>query len=197
MYSKAVTLGPHALLTFLVTAFLGCSSVKVVSFENPRANFGEFEEYALKQPVAENSQLTPEGRIFIEKFETAVKTEMTNRGYQLTYSPDIEVSYDIVSSRQRDTNVNRSPFYYNPWYYGTTYNVYESNYTESIIIIDIKDLSTGKTVWQGSLDLRYTRNTKKKDNIIPDAVQSIFGDYPYQAGSSKKIAPETGKKRNK
>lgn len=197
MYSNDIQPGPFILFPFALIMFFGCSSVKVVSFENPRANFAGFEEYALKQPVAENSQLTPEGRIFIEKFETAVKTEMTNRGYQLTYSPDIEVSYDIVSSRQRDTNVNRSPFYFNPWYYGNTYNVYESNYTESIIIIDIKELGTGKTVWQGSLDLRYTRNTKKKENIIPDAVQTIFGDYPYQAGSSKKIVPETGRKKNR
>jgi len=197
MYNKAIKWSPLALLPFLLIGFFGCSSVKVVSFENPRANFGKFEEYVLKQPVAENSQLTPEGKVFIEKFETAVKMEMTNRGYELTYSPDIEVSYDIVSSRQRDTNVNRSPFYYNPWYYGNTYNVYQSNYTESIIIIDFKDLSTGKTVWQGSLDLRYTRNSKKKENIIPDAVQTIFGDYPYQAGSSKKAVPEKSKKRSK
>jgi len=204
MSTTAKTMNLKAISPLKISIFLSvlcsiwsCSSVKVVSFENPRANFGQFEEYALKQPVAENSQLTPEGKIFIEKFETAVKTEMANRGYQLTYSPDIEVSYDIVSSRQRDTNVNRSPFYYNPWYYGTTYNIYESNYTESIIIIDIKDLGTGKTVWQGSLDLRYTRNSKKKETIIPDAVHNIFGDYPYQAGSSKKLTPDTGKKRDR
>jgi len=177
---------------FLLFAISACS-VKVVSFENPRVNFGKFEEYTLKRPMAGDKELTPEGRQFIDNFEKAINTEMKKRGYNLTYSPDLEVHYDIVSSRQRNTNVNRSPYYYNPWYYGNYYNVYQTNYTESIIIIDLKDATTGKTVWQGSLDLRYTRGSKTTDKTIPEAVSRIFSDYPYTAGSSKKVEPENKK----
>lgn len=182
--------------SFFLVLILSACSVKVVSFENPRANFAKFEEYSLKRPLVENREMTPEGRKFIEKFENAINAEMSQRGYTLTYSPDLEVSYDIVASRQRDTNVNRSPFYYNPWFYGTTYNVYQSNYTESIVIVEMKEISTGKTVWQGSLDLRYTRNSKKNETIIPDAVAKIFSEYPYQAGSNKKVVAEDKKKKS-
>ncbi len=174
----------------------GCSSVKVVSFENPRVNFADFQEYSLKKPVSNTGELSAEGRQFIDRLENTIKEEMGKRGYELTYSPDLEVSYDIVSSRQRDTNVNRNPFWYNPWFYGTTYNVYQYNYTESIVMIEMKDLNTGKIAWQGSLDLRYTRNSKKKDQIIPEAIQNIFKDYPYVSGSNTKVQPE-GKKRKR
>lgn len=183
-----------SLFLLLSAIYFGCS-VKVVSFENPRTNFGKFEEYTLKRPLADNKDLTPEGKQFIASFEDAINSEMKKRGYDLTYSPDLEVSYDIVSSRQRDTNVNRSPYYYNPWYYGNYYNVSQTNYTESIVIVEMKDATTGKTVWQGSLDLRYTRNSKKKDSIIPDAVERIFSDYPYLAGSNKKVEVEGKKKK--
>lgn len=174
----------------LIFLNFGCSSLKVVSFDNPRMNFSNFEEYTLKRPMVDNQELTPEGRAFIEKFESAIKAEMEARGYRLTYSPDLEVSYDIMSSRQQDTNINRRPFYYNPWYYGNTYGVSQTNYTESIVIVELKEIGSGKTAWQGSLDLRYTRNSKKTDMIIPEAVKNIFSAYPYLAGSNKKIERE-------
>lgn len=180
-------------LAFVVLA--GCSSVKVVSFESPRARFADYEEYTIKRPMAEDRELSAEGRAFIERIEGDIKEEMGSRGYSLTYSPDIEISYDVVSSRQRDTNVNRSPFWYNPWFYGTTYNVYQYNYTESIVMVEIKDLNSGKLAWQGSLDLRYTRNSKRKDDILPEAIHNIFSSYPYVAGSSKKVEPEKKRKR--
>lgn len=173
----------------------GCSSVKVVSFESPRANFTNFHEYTLKRPVTNTGELSPEGQQFIDGIESTIQQEMRSRGYELTYSPDLEISYDIVSSRQQDTNVSRSPFWYNPWLYGTAYNVYQQNYTESIVMIEMRDVATGKIAWQGSLDLRYTRSSKRKENILPDAIHNIFSEYPYVAGSNRKVEPVKKKRR--
>ncbi len=182
-------------LIFFVFITWGCSSVKVVSFENPRTDFSKFEEYTLKKPLSDDKELSPEGQLFIEKFENAIKSEMSQRGYKLTYSPDLEVSYDIHSATQRDTNVSRSPNYFNPWFYDNTYRVTQTNYTESIILVELKDANTGKTAWQGSLDLRQSKNSKNKDSVIPEAVHTIFSSYPYLSGSDKKIELETKKKK--
>ena len=115
---------------------------------------------------------------------------MTNRKYQLsTNYPDLTLRYELISNQRTTYDVD--PFAYRQSIYdpyGYFYNINERQFTESILLLELKDAATAKIVWQGSLDLRYSRRSKKVDDLLEDAVIRIFNSYQYEAGNNQPVS---------
>lgn len=180
-------------MTILVSILLtACGTYKVVTFTNEGSRFGSYFSYEiehLKTKVDKADQKKPE---VVIRLEDAMHQQMAERKYERAGKrPDLRLRYEIISNQRTEYDMNTRAFrpsIYNP--NGYYYDVNERNFTESILLLELKDTRTNKIVWQGSLDLRYSRKSKKTDDLIQDAVLKIFNSYRYTAGSNVPLAQE-------
>lgn len=185
---------PVFLLIVMSVMIGSCSSYRVVTFTNDASSFKSYHHYKLEHLKTKANQDSTQKPEVIIRLEDAMHQQMTERRYQsVGESPDLLLRYEIISNQQTEYNVDRyayRPSVFNP--YGYYYDLNERNFTESILLLELKDAATGKVVWQGSLDLRYNRRSKKTDDLITDAVIRIFATYRYTAGSDVPLAVEPG-----
>ena len=170
-----------------------CKGPQVVSFVSPTADFSEYETYRIVSP-REGEDMASDTSALNQEIAGLIKKEIEARDYLERPRSDLRVQFDFIANSK--TNINLTPDYYSSRAYSYRYNypyrVYNLNqrsFYEAILIIELKN-KKAKTVWQGSLDLRYTKKIKNKNEILPSAVQKIFSTYPYKAGSSEVIQPE-------
>ncbi|MEQ9301840.1 MAG: DUF4136 domain-containing protein [Cyclobacteriaceae bacterium] len=178
------------LVSILLTA---CSTYKVVTFTNEGSRFDSYYNYEIEHLKTKVDQADREKPAVIIRLEDAMHQQMTERNYQRAGKrPDLTLRYEIISNQRTEFDLNTRAFrpsIYNP--YGYYYDVNERNFTESILLLELKDVRTNKIVWQGSLDLRYSRKSKKTADLIQDAVLKIFDSYRYTAGSDVPLALES------
>ncbi len=175
------------------------SQSKVVSFTNEKIRFEKYNTYQIINYKKGEQKISPQGEAFILKLENGISTEMTSRKYKLSTYPDMLVRYEMVSSIQvRNNNnnfndpMNRSfNNSFNNNFYNTPFNN-STKHLEGILLIELKDRKSKKLIWQASLDLRYTRKTDKNEDLLLNAIQSIFQEYKYEAGNKNPI--EMGRK---
>lgn len=183
----------HLVVLGLLVILFSCTSYKVVTFTNDASRFDNYYNYSLeylKTRVDQESQKKPE---VILRLEEAMHQQMTDRKYKLVNrQPDLLLRYEIISNQRTEYDIDNYSYrrsIFNP--YGYYYGINERNFTESILLLELKDADTNKVVWQGSLDLRYSRKSKKTDDLIQDAVIKIFDTYLYTAGSGVPLAEES------
>jgi len=172
---------------------IGCKGTQVVSFSNSNTDFGKFHTYRIVPEQEGDKQLS---QVNIE-LEEIIMEEIEDRNYKYHPRPDLRVHYRFIANTKTDYNVDtysgygRSSYYYNPYSnrYYQPYSVSKRDFYEAILLIELRDRTTGKSVWQGSLDMKYTKKVKDKKNILPEAVREIFRSYPYVAGNSKPVTP--------
>ncbi len=177
------------LTTFIIVITLGsCAGPKVISFINDDVDLRDYETFRLiRFKGDENSDA--KGILFFQELEKSILKNMDKRLFDETQKPDLIVSYEFVTSQRTE---NRSTNYYNPYYYYTpTYN-YTVNYKEGVLLIEFRDRKQKKLVWQGSLDIDFTRGEPRE--LIAEAVDKIFLTYPYAAGSYHEIVTDPKKK---
>lgn len=183
----------HLVVLGLLVVLSSCTSYKVVTFTNDGSRFDNYYNYSLeylKTRVDQENQKKPE---VVLKLEKAMHQQMTDRKYSLVNrQPDLLLRYEIISNQRTEYDIDNYSYrrsIFNP--YGYYYGINERNFTESILLLELKDADTNKVVWQGSLDLRYSRKSKKTDDLIQDAVIKIFDTYLYTAGSAVPLAEES------
>ncbi len=183
----------YAIVVLLCVLLSSCTSYKVVTFTNSNSRFNSYFSYEiahLKTKAGNAEQKKPE---VVLRLEDAIHQQMAERKYQRSGNrPDLRLRYEIISNQRTEYDMDTYSYrqsIYNP--YGYYYNLNERNFTESILLLELTDVSTNKVVWQGSLDLRYSRKSKKTDNLIQEAVIKIFDSYRYTAGSDVPLARES------
>lgn len=185
-----------AILTLVAIILISCSASNVIQYIDEEANFKNYHTYKIINYKNDNKEYSSEGNAFVDSIEFYIDGQMRYRAYEEAARPDLMVRYELISGVESDVDYNNSNFYggrtfyspfYDPYYYGPR----ETRHIEGILLLEIKERKTKKLVWQGSLDLKYSK--KKKDSnlgLMQDAIITIFETYPYMAGNPNPIIRE-------
>jgi len=178
-------------LPMLFILFLSsCSSIRVLSDYDKEANFNNFKSFAFYKTGIDRAQISDLDKKRILK---AISSEMANRGFTKSQTPDILVSIFTKESEQVNVYNNYwgggagfgwgwSPYYWGgvgPGFgWGPVSNV--STRTQGSLYIDLIDAKTKELVWQGKGvgTLSNTSNIEKKEARIKEFVAEILMEYP-------------------
>ncbi len=191
MNSKKITMKNLKLFTlaaFAVTLLASCSSVRVISDYDTKADFGTFKTYAFYKTGIDKAQISDLDKKRILK---AIEAEMSSRGFAKSQQPDILIS--IFTKERERVDVYNNNFgwgyggFYNPWVWGPGwgwgwggYGNNVSTRTEGSLYIDLIDAKNKELVWQGRGvgTLNNTSNIEKKEERIREFVSHILKEYP-------------------
>lgn len=174
------------LLKFLTFALLvtlaSCSSVKVVSDYDTKANFDTYKTFAFHKKGIDKAPISDLDK---KRIMRAIEAELLASGYTKSQNPDVLVSI-FTKSRER-INISNNNFgwgwgwgwRWNPWMWGGMNQMRVNQYTEGTLFIDFIDREKNELVWQGigSGALRYA-NADKREARIKEFVKEIIAQYP-------------------
>lgn len=186
----------------LVLLFLSsCTSVRVLSDYDRATDFKAYKSYAFYKTGIDRAQISDLDK---KRILRAIETEMGNRGFVKSESPDILVSIFTKESEQVDVYNNNFGWGWGGWGFGGFgwggfgpgwgwggfgpgwggNNV--STRTEGSLYIDLIDAKNRELVWQGkgSGTLNNTKNIEKKEMRIKEFVAEILTQYPPNAVAS-------------
>ena len=184
------------LFPVLALIFLSsCTSVRVLSDYDQKANFSEYKSYAFYKTGIDKAQISDLDK---KRILRAVETEMTARGFVKSDSPDILIS--IFTKEQERVDIYNNNFGwggfggwgwggFGGWGWGGLGwggfggwgggNMVSTS-TEGSQYIDLIDTKTKQLVWQGKGEgtLANTKNIQKKEQRIQLFVSQIMEQYP-------------------
>jgi len=166
---------------FLALLFTACTSVKVISYDHPKADFSQYQTFKIQSQAKKISDFSQEGNKSLAEFEDFIIDQMKAKGYTYSQRADLQVVYKLSSGLGRSQNngyYNSYYYWYNPGYYDRSSN----QNIEGLLEVQIKDPSSKKTVWTGSVDLSLRRSGKGNEEKIKTYIQHIFDHYPHTAG---------------
>lgn len=179
---------PFALLFMLSS----CISVRVVTDYDRSADFNSYKSYAFYKTGIDKAQISDLDK---KRILRAIETEMSNKGFVKSETPDLLVS--IFTKEQERVDVYNNVGwgwgwgwgpgwgYWNPWMWGGAgwggRNI--STRTEGSLYIDLIDAKSKELVWQGKGvgTLNNFRNIDKKEARIREFVSEILANYPPNA----------------
>lgn len=182
-------------LPILALVFLSsCSSVRVLSDYDQKANFNGYKSYAFYKTGIDKAQISDLDK---KRILRAIETEMGSRGFVKSESPDILIS--IFTKEQERVDVYNNNFGwggawgwgYNPWAWGPGWGwgggSQVTSRTQGSLYIDLIDTKSKELVWQGKGEgtLANTNNITKKEQRIQQFVAQILEQYPPNALASK------------
>ncbi|UXX78939.1 DUF4136 domain-containing protein [Reichenbachiella carrageenanivorans] len=163
-----------------------CSTPKVIKYLNDELDYSQYHTYRLINYKSDDKSYSQEGLAFFTQVEEAITQNMTAKGYEKANKPDLIARYEIISTTASSSNSNNNYYdpysYYQPYYAPTFYET--SKFTEGVILIELRDRKQKKLVWQGSLDLKYTKRIEAHLAIL-ESINKIFKTYPYLAGANE------------
>ena len=168
---------PLSLLVLLIVA-TSCSSVKVASDFDKNADFSKYKTFAFYKTGIDKAEINDLDK---RRILRAIETEMLNKGFTKSETPDVLVSI-FTKSREKVNIYNNGwgPYGYgwgwSPWYWNNYSTV--STSTEGVLYIDLIDATKKELVWQGVGTGYLTENMEKKEERIKEFVTSIFEKYP-------------------
>lgn len=164
-----------ALLLFVLAS---CSSVRVNSDYDKKANFESYKTYAFLKNSVDKVEISDLDK---KRILRSIDDTMTTKGFSKSETPDLLVSI-FTKENQRVDVYNNSGF---GWGMGWGYNPYmgmgfSSTYVtpEGTLYIDLIDAKTKDLVWQGEGSGYLTKNTEEKDERIKEFVTKILEQYP-------------------
>ena len=182
---KIKSLGLPLLLLVLIAS---CSSVRVLSDYDQKANFTGYTSYAFYKTGIDKAQISDLDK---KRILRAIESEMSSRGFVKSENPDLLVS--IFTKEQERVDVYNNNFGwggawgwgYNPWAWGPGFGWGRggsavSTSTQGSLYIDLIDNKTHELVWQGKGEgtLSNTSNVAKKEERIKQFVSQILEQYP-------------------
>ncbi|WP_419212553.1 DUF4136 domain-containing protein [Maribacter sp. X9] len=182
---KIKSLGVPLLLLVLIAS---CSSVRVLSDYDQKANFTGYTSYAFYKTGIDKAQISDLDK---KRILRAIESEMSSRGFVKSEDPDLLVS--IFTKEQERVDVYNNNFGwggawgwgYNPWAWGPGFGWGRggsavSTSTQGSLYIDLIDNKTHELVWQGKGEgtLSNTSNVAKKEERIKQFVSQILEQYP-------------------
>ncbi|MGX1931109.1 DUF4136 domain-containing protein [Flagellimonas sp. 2504JD4-2] len=176
-----------SLAALAVVLLASCSSVRVISDYDKKADFQTYKSYAFYKTGIDKAQISDLDK---KRILRAIDNEMSSRGFVKSQNPDVLVS--IFTKERERVDVYNNNFgwgwggFYNPWVWGPGWgwgwnnqpNV--STRTEGSLYIDVIDAKKKELVWQGRGvgTLNNTKNIEKKEERIREFVSHILEEYP-------------------
>ncbi len=165
----------------LLLVFASCSSVRVTSDYDTKANFMKYKTFAFYKPGIDKADISDLDK---KRIMRAIEAELVAKGMQKSATPDMLVSL-FTKSRER-VNVNNNfgwgfgyGWGWNPWIWGGGANLNINQYTEGTLFIDFIDTNENELFWQGiGSGALTTRTVEKKEERIKEFVNEILSKYP-------------------
>jgi len=164
----------------LIVTLTSCSTVKVVSDYDTKADFGKYKTFAFYKKGVDKAAVSDLDK---KRIMRAIEAEMLAKGFTKSQSPDLLVSIS-TKSRERVNVSNRSLGfgfgYWRPWFYGGVNNNIDVNqYTEGTLFVDFIDKEKNELIWQGiGSGAMRMKNPQKKEERIKVFVKEILSKYP-------------------
>lgn len=183
------------LFLLLIVFLASCSSVRVLSDYDQKADFNGYTSYAFYKTGIDKAQISDLDK---KRILRAIETEMGSRGFVKSENPNLLVS--IFTKEQERVDVYNNNFGwggawgwgYNPWAWGPGFGwgwggPSVSTSTQGSLYIDLIDTKTNELVWQGKGEgtLANTSNVAKKEQRIKEFVSKILEQYPPNATALK------------
>ncbi|WP_306026741.1 MULTISPECIES: DUF4136 domain-containing protein [unclassified Allomuricauda] len=158
-----------AFIAFAFGLLASCTSVRVVSDYDQKADFDTYKSYAFYKTGIDKAQISDLDK---KRILRAIETEMGSRGFVKSDNPDVLISIFTKEREQVDV-------YNNNFGWGGN-NV--STRTEGSLYIDVIDANRKELVWQGRGvgTLNNIKNIEKKEQRIKEFVAQILEEYPPQ-----------------
>jgi hypothetical protein len=166
-------------------------ALKVTSDYDKTVNFQPYKTFRMVQLDMQHQSIS---QLNQSRIISAVKSQMTKKGFQEVENPDLKVNAVIILQDKKSVTANTDYYgyggYYRPYAWGggmssssTTYNV--TNYKDGSLIIDIVDAKTDKLVWEGIGNKEIDKPASDPDKAINDAVAQIMAGFPPGAQNKK------------
>lgn len=165
-------------LLLLLVVVSACSSVRVASDYDKKANFKDYKTFAFYKPGIDKAEISDLDK---RRILRAIESDLQTKGFTKSETPDLLVS--IFTKSREEVNVYNNgfgPYGYgwgwSPWYYNNYNSV--STSTEGTLYIDLIDASKKELVWQGQGVGYLTQSVNKKEERILEFVSKILEKYP-------------------
>tara|TARA_R110000787_G_scaffold15038_5_gene46302 strand:- start:10239 stop:10778 length:540 start_codon:yes stop_codon:yes gene_type:complete len=169
----------------LIVTLTSCSTVKVVSDYDTKANFTQYKTFAFYKKGIDKASVSDLDK---KRIMRSIEAELVAKGFTKSDNPDILVSI-FTKSRERVNVTDNNNFGwgfgwgYNPWFNGRS-NINVNQYTEGTLFIDFIDKKSNELVWQGiGSGAMKMKSVEKKEERIKEFVREILLSYP--PGSEK------------
>lgn len=166
-------------LILLAVVITSCSTVRVASDYDQRANFSQYNTYAFFKPGIDKAEISDLDK---RRILRAIESEMMAKGFTKSDSdPDLLIS--IFTKTKENINIYQNNMYgyygwgWNPWYWGMGHNTINTT-SEGTLYIDFIDASEKELVWQGMGTAALARDVNRKQERINEIVQKILEKYP-------------------
>lgn len=165
----------------LIITLSSCSTVRVASDYDRKANFAAYKTFAFYKPGIDQAEISDLDK---KRILRAIEADMQAKGFVKSEDPDVLVS--IFTKTQENVNVYNNNFGWgwgwgwgwNPWIWGPMNNV--STVTEGTLYIDLIDARKNELIWQGMGTSALTQNIDKKQEKMNKIVSAIMEKYPPQ-----------------
>ncbi len=172
------------LLPIIALVFASCSSVRVATDYDTKADFNTYKSFAFYKPGIDKAEISDLDK---KRIMRAIERELLAKGMTKSSEPDVLVSL-FTKSRER-INVNDNNFGWgigwgygwgwNPWMWGGAGRLNVNQYTEGTLFIDVIDADKKELVWQGiGTGALRLQNVEKKEARIKEFVTEIMAEYP-------------------
>lgn len=154
--------------------FASCSSVRVNSDYDKKANFESYKTYAFLKSGIDKVEISDLDK---KRILRSIDDVMATKGFTKDSNPDLLIS--IFTKEKERVDVYNSYGFgwgWNPWWGMNYTNV--STTPEGVLYIDLIDAKTKELVWQGEGSGYLTKDTHKKDERIKTFVSKILEQYP-------------------
>ena len=163
----------------LLAVVTSCSSVRVASDYDQRADFSQYQTYAFFKPGIDKAEISDLDK---RRILRAIEEEMAAKGFTKSDSePDLLVS--IFTKTRENVNIYQNNMYgyygwgWNPWYWGVGPNHISTN-SEGTLYIDLIDAEGKELVWQGMGTGALAKEVDRKQERINEIVKKILEKYP-------------------
>ncbi|CAM1345588.1 DUF4136 domain-containing protein [Tenacibaculum amylolyticum] len=172
------------LLPLLVLFITSCSSVRVATDYDTKADFNNYKTFAFYKPGIDKAPISDLDK---KRIMRAIEANLLAKGMQKSSNPDVLVSLFTKSRERININDNNAAFGWgwgygwgwNPWMWGGAGRLNVNQYTEGTLFIDIIDANKKELVWQGiGSGALSMRSTKKREERIKKFVTDILSKYP-------------------
>lgn len=178
------------LLPLLVLFITSCSSVRVATDYDTKADFNNYKTFAFYKPGIDKAPISDLDK---KRIMRAIEANLLAKGMQKSSNPDVLISLFTKSRERININDNNAAlgwgwgygWGWNPWMWGGAGRLNVNQYTEGTLFIDIIDANKKELVWQGiGSGALSMRSTKKREERIKKFVTDILSKYP--PGSERK-----------
>lgn len=164
------------LFIFLLSS---CSSVRVYSDFDSRADFSQYKTYAFHKKGIDRVQISELDK---KRILHAIDNELSKKGMSKSENPDLLINFFTKEREQLDVNQFNMGWGYgwgwgwNPFLWGG--NTYVTSSTQGTLYIDLIDAKKKELIWQGEGIGTLTENRREKENQINEFVSKILTQFP-------------------